>query len=201
MNFRAGGKDGARRAVEILTLTLATVAALFVFIGCSRGGGGAANGGGAASQPQSQQAQASPPRQPQPARVTPDDLRKLRWIEGAWRGTGDVEKPFYERYRFESETTLAVESFKDETLKESDDVTRFELRDGQFGKFGTGARWVATALDENSITFEPVAVARNSFRWERESQDVWKATLDWPAAEGKPARRRVYRMERLPQPK
>jgi hypothetical protein len=149
------------------------------------------------------QQQATPQQQPapQPKRVSADELKKLRWIEGAWRGTGDVEKPFFERYRFENETTLAVESFPDETLGKTDDVTRFELRDGVFGNGGDGSRWAATALDDDSVTFSPVAKARNTFRWQRESADVWKAVLDYPASEGKPARQRVYRMERLPQPK
>ena len=32
-------------------------------------------------------------------KFTTADLQKLRWIEGTWRGTGDVDKPFFERYR------------------------------------------------------------------------------------------------------
>ncbi|MBV9210819.1 MAG: hypothetical protein JOZ52_09340 [Acidobacteria bacterium] len=135
--------------------------------------------------------------QPKPKRISPEDLKKLGWIEGAWRGTGDVEKPFFERYHFEG-TTLVVESLTDETLGKVDDVTRFELRDGQFGNGGEGARWLVTELTDDSITFAPAARARNSFRWQHESKDVWKATLDWPAAEGKPARQRVYKMERWP---
>jgi hypothetical protein len=134
----------------------------------------------------------------QPKRISPAELKKLRWIEGSWRGTGDVEKPFYERYYLEGGSTLVVESFDDETLSKVTDVTRFELKDGTFGNAGTGSRWAATALDDDSITFEPVVKARNTFRWQRESKDVWKATLDWPALGDKPARRRVYRMERLP---
>lgn len=135
---------------------------------------------------------------PTPKRITPDDLAKLRWIEGTWRGTGDVEAPFYERYHFENESTLVVESFEDEKVNKVTDVTRFELRDGQFGNRGEGARWVATKLDSKAITFEPVVSARNSFRWQRESENVWKAILDWPATQSKPARQRVYNMERWP---
>jgi hypothetical protein len=123
---------------------------------------------------------------------------KLRWIEGTWKGTGDVEQPFYERYYFEKDSTLVVESYSDETLSKVSDVTRFELKGGEFGNGGESARWAATELDDGSITFAPVARARNWFRWQRESKDLWKAVLDWPAAEGKPARRRVYRMERMP---
>jgi len=39
---------------------------------------------------------------------------------------------------------------------------------------------------------------KNSFRWQRESDNVWTAIITWPAAEGKPARQRVYKMERWP---
>ena len=108
------------------------------------------------------------------------------------------EKPFYERYRFEGDSTLLVESFPDETMSKVNDVTRFELRDGVFGNHGSEARWAAAELDDGSVTFEPVARARNSFRWERESRDVWKAVLKWPALGGTPAKQRVYRMERMP---
>lgn len=132
-----------------------------------------------------------------PKRISPAELAKLRWIEGTWRGTGDVEKPFYERYYFEGDSTLVVEGLADETLSKVTDVTRFELKDGAFGNAGDGSRWVATQLDDKSVTFEPVVKARNSFRWQQESKDVWKAILNWPATADKPARQRVYLMERL----
>lgn len=93
---------------------------------------------------------------------------------------------------------LVVESFADETLNKVDEVTRFELRDGQLSNLGEGARWVATQLDDNSITFEPVTRARNSFRWERQSENLWKAVLKWPANGNTPAKQKVYQMERLP---
>lgn len=139
--------------------------------------------------------------QPTPKRISTSDLKRLRWIEGAWRGTGDVEKPFFERYHFENNSTLVVESFTDETLSKVDEVTRFELRDGQFGNWGEGARWVATELDDNSITFSPVARARNTFRWERQSENIWKAVLVWSANGNTPAKQKVYQMERLPSTK
>ena len=131
-------------------------------------------------------------------KFTTTDLAKLRWIEGTWKGSGTDQAPFFERYRFENETTLAVDSFPDEKLDKVEDTTRFELKDGQFGNGGDDSRWVATAIDAQGITFEPAAKAKNSFRWERDSADKWKATLTWPAEEGKPARERVYNMERIP---
>ena len=133
-----------------------------------------------------------------PAKLTAADLQKLRWIEGTWRGTGDADKPFFERYRFENATTLASDSFESEKLEKVTDTTLFELKDGEFGGGSEGSRWVVTAIDDNSITFAPVAKARNSFIWRRDSKDSWTAILSWPASADKPARQRVYKMERWP---
>src|SRR5437867_12955897 len=78
---------------------------------------------------------------PTPKKFSTSDLEKLRWIVGTWRGTGDVEKAFFERYRFENESTLAVDSFTDEKLTIVDETTLFELKDGRFGNGGDGSRW------------------------------------------------------------
>jgi hypothetical protein len=137
-------------------------------------------------------------------KFTKADLAKLRWIEGTWRGSGADQPAFFERYRFEDENTLAVDSFPDEKLDKVDDTTRFVLEDGEFANGGgrdgdgDGARWSASVIDAQGITFEPLAKAKNTFRWERESPDTWKAILKWPAVEGKPERERIYKMERIP---
>lgn len=143
------------------------------------------------------QATASPPVRGRT--FTANDLKKLRWIEGTWRGTGGGVAPFVERYKFESDTTLAVEGFADEKLDKVTDVTRFELKDGEFGGGSEGSRYVAVSIDDQSITFDPVTKARNSFRWERETENSWKAIISWPATDKGPARQRIYQMERWPQ--
>jgi hypothetical protein len=130
-------------------------------------------------------------------KFTTADLQKLRWIEGTWRGSGDVDKPFFERYRFESDSVLAVDGFADETLTKLTETTRFALKDGEFGGGNEGSRWVAKTIDDRGVEFIPAVNVRNSFKWERESRDVWKATIMLPANETKPARQRVYKMERI----
>ncbi len=138
-------------------------------------------------------------RKPILKNITPADLAKLRWIEGSWRGTGDIDKPFYERYKFENETTLAVESFDDDKFSKATDISRFELKDGEFGSTGPdGSRSAASDIDAISVTFEPVAKSRNSFRFQRESENSWKAILTWPATDKAPAGQRNYLMERWP---
>ena len=127
-------------------------------------------------------------------KVSTADISKLRWIEGTWRGSGVDQAPFFERYRFENESTLAVDSFPDDKLDKVEETSRFELKDGQFGN----GSYVASSIDNNGVTFEPVAgKAKNSFRWERVSANAWKATLKWPAEANKPARERIYNMERI----
>lgn len=144
-------------------------------------------------------AQNATPTKPILKNITPADLAKLRWIEGSWRGTGDIDKPFYERYKFENETTLAVESFDDDKFAKATDVSRFVLKDGEFGSTDAeGRRSAASAIDANSVTFEPVAKSRNTFRFERESENAWKAVLTWPATDKAPAGQRIYKMERWP---
>ncbi|MDX6611457.1 MAG: hypothetical protein QOD75_643 [Blastocatellia bacterium] len=135
---------------------------------------------------------------PHAKRITADDLKKLKWIEGTWRGTGDGQAPFFERYHFENPTTLVVEGLADEKVDKVKETSRFELKDGEFGNDEDGSRSVATALDDNSITFDPVAKASNRFRFQKESVDSWKAILSWPASAKRPAGQRIYNMERWP---
>jgi hypothetical protein len=133
-----------------------------------------------------------------PAKLTAEDLKKLRWIEGTWRGTGVNQPAFFERYRWENDTTLAVDSFENEKLEKATDTTRFELKDGEFGGGSEGARYVATALDDNVITFAPVVKARNWFVWKRETKDTWTAIIQPLARPDKPAKDIIYNMERFP---
>jgi len=131
---------------------------------------------------------------PSPITITPADLVKLRWIEGTWRGTGTNQPPFFERYRFENDTTLVMEELADETATAPKRTSRYELKDGNFADDSH----VATALDDKSITFSPRIQGQNSFRWQSESKDVWKAILTLPAKGSAPAKEIIYVLERLP---
>lgn len=134
---------------------------------------------------------------PTPKLITTTDLARLHWIEGSWRGTGGGVPTFYERYKFENDSTLVVETLADETLSKVNDTSRFELKDGHFGSGEGDSGSVATALDDNSITFEPLGKSSNSFRFQRESDNSWKAILNWTDKNGTP-KERIYLMERWP---
>src|SRR5688500_19391052 len=60
---------------------------------------------------------------PKPKTLTAAELQKLRWIEGSWRGTGVNQPPFFERYRFENDSTLTVDHLEDESFGRSEEHT------------------------------------------------------------------------------
>jgi hypothetical protein len=124
---------------------------------------------------------------------TAADVAKLKWIEGTWRGM-DGDKPFYERYKVE-ETALVVETLKpDGSVEGAPD--RFELKDGEFGKDEGDQRSVASEITDDYIQFVPaVGGKRNSFRFERQPNNTWRAVLEWPAKGDKPAGQKIYVME------
>src|SRR5919106_6786945 len=86
---------------------------------------------------------------------TAADIAKLKWIEGTWRGTGETQPPFFERYHFDG-TTMIVESFEDETLAKVTDTSRFELTDGEFGHTEGERRSAASEITDTYVQFVPV---------------------------------------------
>lgn len=169
-----------RRRYQLLLTAFISVAALLNVAGCARG-----------RSIDTAQSTATPA--PTPANITANDLKKLRWIEGTWRGSG-YETPFYERYRFENDNTLTVENLADESVSTVTETTRYELKDGKFGN----GRSVTTEFTDSYITFSPVARAGNTYRWQKESADSWKAILTSAATDKAPAKEVVYRLERWP---
>jgi hypothetical protein len=165
---------------RLLLTALILIALALNLLACNRGPSGS-----------SQQSTAT--ATPAPAKITADDLQKLRWIEGTWRGSG-YETPFFERYRFENDDTLIVETLADESVSKVTDTSRFVLKAGQFGSEGA----VATELTDTFIVFSPLKPGQNTFRFERESADSWKAVLTWPKSEKRAAGERVYHMQRWP---
>ena len=106
----------------------------------------------------------------------------------------DGDKPFYERYKIE-ETAMVVESLKADGSVEGE-PDRFELKDGVFGKGEGDRRSVASEITADHIQFVPaVPGKRNSFRFERQANNTWRAVLQWPADGDKPASQKIYIME------
>ncbi|MBK8465553.1 MAG: hypothetical protein IPL32_06945 [Chloracidobacterium sp.] len=127
--------------------------------------------------------------------VTPADIARIKWLEGTWRGSGEGEEGFYERYKFE-DTSLIVESFEDATLKTVKDRTRYALVNGEFRFTTTDARRVAASeITDDHIQFVPIVGEGNSYRFERQPGGKWRAVLEWKATADKPAKQTIYMME------
>lgn len=131
---------------------------------------------------------------PKPVQVQPADVKKLAWIEGSWRGTGEGVPPFFERYRLDGDA-LVMEGFEDGTLAKVTESTRYEVRDGVL----SNGRSEAIELNDTSVKFLP-KTSMNSFSWVKKSPDAWTAILDVPANGGKPARQVIYQLERWTPP-
>jgi hypothetical protein len=138
--------------------------------------------------------QSNSPAPPVAAKLQPGDLKKLAWIVGTWKGTGDNVEPFYERYRFEGDQALVMETLADASLTTVKSVTRYELKDG---RLQGGNEWtsVAIELNDKSVTFAPVTKG-NTFQWVYKDANSWDAILDWPAPND-PNRKMIYRLERV----
>ena len=130
----------------------------------------------------------------QPGTFTEADVAKLKWLEGTWRGTGEKQPAFFERYKLEG-STLIVEGLADETGQKVNDTSRFELKNGRFGKIQGNSESAASAITDTYVQFIPVRGRKNSFRFEKQSDGTWRAVIEWPADGDKPARTIVYRME------
>ena len=136
--------------------------------------------------------------QPMPSnKFTKDDVAKLKWIEGSWKGM-DGENPFYERYKIEGETMIVEELNADGSVRGP--PGRYELKDGEFGKEEGDLRSAASEIGDGYVQFVPGTESKgNSYRFERIGPDSWQAILEWPAAADRTAQRKVYRMERMKQ--
>jgi len=148
---------------------------------------------------------------PAPGTFSEADLRKLRWIEGTWRGRAsrlDLPQDFdrslwntestFERFRFENDRTLVVERLSGDKLEKAVELARFELRDGKFGVGSQGRRWEASSIDDKSVNFVPVTKGLHSIRFRRESESSFITTTVYPAGPLGPARQEIRFMERWP---
>jgi hypothetical protein len=128
-------------------------------------------------------------------RFTKDDVAKLKWLEGSWKGM-DGDSPFYERYRIEEDALIVEELNADGSVKGP--PGRYELKNGEFGKEEGDVRSAASEIGEGFVQFVPGRESKgNSYRFERKGPDTWQAILEWPDTADKPGQRKVYVMEKL----
>jgi len=126
--------------------------------------------------------------------ITASDIDRIKWLEGTWRGTGEGQEPFYEKYRFEG-TTLYEDSYEDSSLTKVKDSAKYALINGEFRHTANGKRVVASELTDDHIQFIPAVGDGNSYRFEKQPDGKWRAVLEWPAKGDQPAKKVIYNME------
>ncbi len=119
------------------------------------------------------------------ARFTLEEFRGLRFLEGSWRGQGTAGAPFFELYQFVDDSTIAMTAWRDSSMTNARENSRYMWRDGTVGT-ADGARLVR--IDKDGFHFEAP-----TYRWsfQPESADRWLARVG-PST--------VYTMARVARP-
>ena len=106
-----------------------------------------------------------------------NDLHKIKWIEGKWRGTHNT-KPFYEIYQFANDSTLEIISY-DWNGKDSSNSSKSKVywKDGAY-YLGEQLNWKVTEITDSSIIMLPNNKASNDIVWKYSDSTSWDAILN-----------------------
>jgi hypothetical protein len=105
-----------------------------------------------------------------------DDLRKIKWIEGKWKGLYNG-KPFYEIYRFVNDSTLESTGYEWDG-KDSSKTTKSYLhfKDGAY-YLGEKQNYKVVSITEGEINMLPNVEANNEVLWKYRDSTGWDAIL------------------------
>jgi len=83
-----------------------------------------------------------------------DDLKKIKWIEGKWKGLYKGE-PFYEIYRFVNDSTLETTGYEwDGKDSSKTSLSYVYFKDGVYW-LGEEQNWKVVTINENEINMLP----------------------------------------------
>ena len=104
------------------------------------------------------------------------DLKKLKWIEGKWRGMFE-NKPFYEIYQLINDSTVKITYYQwdgKDTSKTSFGYVQW-VKDAYY--LGKQQNWKTTTITNKEIKLVPVNKASNEILWKRKDKKNWIAIL------------------------
>ncbi len=85
---------------------------------------------------------------------------------------------FYEQYRFRDDSTIAMSAFTDSTFRaETADSSTIELRGGRVRTRTANTIYEAVELSTTSVRFRRAGATDGGHRFDRVSDNEWKATL------------------------
>jgi hypothetical protein len=105
------------------------------------------------------------------------DLKKIKWIEGKWKGL-DKGQPFYEIYQLINDSTLQVTSF-DWDGKDSSQTSRSFVywKEGAY-YLGDQLNWKVTDITDKEIVMKRNYKASNDIIWRYKDISSWEAILE-----------------------
>lgn len=96
------------------------------------------------------------------------DIRKLRWIKGAWEST-QPGQPVRQNFQFSPDNTLEITEIGD---SETPNSTMLTWYNGCY-YLGENRDWVITWIGEKDVRFEPTRPGKNPFTWTRFGENQW----------------------------
>ena len=108
--------------------------------------------------------------------VSKNDLVKIKWIAGNWRGMADG-KPFYELYEFTNDSTLKITGY-DWDGKDSSNASYSYVswKDGAY-YLGNEQNYKTTLIDSSKIEMIANNMANNDILWKLVNDSTWAAFL------------------------
>jgi hypothetical protein len=108
-----------------------------------------------------------------------DDLKKIKWIEGKWKGLYNG-KPFYEMYRLSNDSTLEITSFEwDGKDSSKTSMSYVYFRDGAY-YLGEKQNYKVSTITDKEITMLRNVEANNDIIWRYRDSTGWDAILTSP---------------------
>lgn len=122
-----------------------------------------------------------------PMKMMLADFKRLKFLEGKWRGTG-YKTPFFESYRFVNDSTIESSTSDDVTVAKLEPGSKIVFRNGSIYSEKDGrANWAVTRIDQDGFRF--TAINRPGFFvWKGVKPNEWTALLSGGT---------VYRMHRV----
>ncbi len=105
------------------------------------------------------------------ARLTLEEFRGLRFLQGSWRGQGGDGTSFFETYEFVDDSTIAMTAWRDSSMASARELSRYMWRGGAVAT-ADGARLVR--VDKDGFHFQAP-----TYRWSFQpvSADRWLARV------------------------
>lgn len=105
------------------------------------------------------------------------DLRKIKWIEGSWKGMHN-NKPFYEIYRIINDSTLRITSYNwNGTDSTNTEHSYVYWNDGAY-YLGEKMNWKVVSINKKEIVMKRNNKTSNDILWRQNDNNSWDAILE-----------------------